>query len=979
MINRRGFLEALPAVALAAKARFASGSTLRMVLPSSALSGSLSAPEATSVSEALVPIPTSIAGVHQPVVDLGGEWLTTTNPPPEFWKPVIHASSWKTVQVPGELTLNGIKILPDVEYPIRRKLAIPSEYAGHRIFLRFDGVYSYARVWVDGVFLRNHYGGFTSWDCEITDHAPAGRTVDLVVGVTDRSDDISQASYYAKHLIGGILRQVRVFAVPPAHMEALSIASPLDTNLRDGLIRLKGRFSAGAHGSEVHLVLKQPSGETVPLTQAVFRASPDGEVEGETRIRAPRAWDAEHPNLYTVEVKALSAGKTVEAFDRKIGFRTVERKDNQLLVNGRPVKLRGACRHSTHPLYGRAVPPQFDWRDAELFRAANINFVRTSHYPPTEAFLAACDQHGIYVEEETAVCWSKVDHGPSSDASFTGRFLSQFREMIGRDSGHPSILFWSLANESEWGTNLAQEYRFAREHDPDRPVIFSYPDTVPLGVEAYDLYSVHYPGFDSGLGSDQFPLLNDEYAHIPCYCVETLVRDPGVRNFWGESIRRFGDRLLAAEGCLGGAIWAGIDDIFLLPEKPVGYGPWGVIDGWRRRKPEYWLAKKAYSPIRIDDRPVSNPGAGNQLLVPVTNAFDHTSFDEIEVRWSVGSESGKIQSTKIAPHQSGFLKLPARNWKEGEIVDLRFVAANGALIDQFLLPVGQPSYRLVVPPSAPAKFQTSGDELVIQGPKLQVSISRATGLVNRAALDGTTLVAGGPYLDLGAGPLLWYWILRSCRASVRGNSVIVRTSGECKLQRNGIQTVPVTYEIEIDGNGAIITRYRVEAKNPGGTHLGITYLLPAGVDRLSWKRRALWSTYPKDHIGRPEGTAQRVASHPLAVYRSEPKWSWSEDMEDDFLSGSRGVSFHGTNDFRSIKENIWWADCIFGEAGQRVRAEADGDLAVRAGVLPDGRVALSLYNFWSYPEIEWGNYTGAMHRPVVSRQTARLRLVSGAS
>lgn len=973
-MDRRGFLEALPAVALGAKTRFASGSRLRMLVPAAGPFAGASVPAASPSTDVLAPVPSSVPDVRQPVIDLGGEWRTTSDPPSEFWRPETNTSSWKSIRVPSELTLEGIDILQNVEYPCRRKIAVPADYAGHRIFLRFDGVYSYARVWVNGTFLRNHYGGFTSWDCEITAQAPAGSTADLVVGVTDRSDDISQASYYAKHLIGGILRGVTMFVVPAAHLEAFSVTSSLDANYKDGLMHLEGQFSQDAQRGELRLGLKGPSGEKVPLSPAVLHASPEGKVSGEVHVTTPKAWDAEHPNLYSLEITAIAAGKTVQTLDRRIGFRTVERKGNELQVNGRPVKLRGACRHSTHPLYGRAVPPEFDRRDARLFRAANFNFVRTSHYPPTEEFLAACDLNGIYVEEETAVCWSKVDQGPSSDPAFSGRFMSQFREMIGRDRGHPSILFWSLANESEWGTNLALEYHFAREHDPERPLIFSFPDTVPFGVEAYDIYSKHYPGFDSGLESDRFPLLNDEYAHIPCYCVETLLRDPGVRNFWGESIARFGDHFLVAEGCLGGAIWAGIDDIFLLPEKPVGYGPWGVIDGWRRPKPEYWLAKKAYSPIRIDDRPLPNPGAGKQLSIPIANAFDHTSLDEIDIRWSVGGEGGRLSETGIAPHASGFLRLPARDWREGEIVDLRFAGANHELIDRFLLPIGEPSYRPSTLPSVPAILKTSGDQLRIEGGKIQVALSRATGLLTRAALSGKPLIAGGPYLDLGTGPLLSYWILRSCDASVRGNTVVIRTAGECKLQRNGIQTLPVTYEIEIDGNGEIITRYRVDAKQVSGTHLGISYLLAPGVDRLSWKRKPLWSVYPKDHIGRPEGTAPRIANHLLAPYRTEPKWSWSEDMEDAFLSGNHGVSFHGTNDFRSIKENIWFADCIFGAGGERVRAEADADLAVRAGVLPDQRVAFSLYNFWSYPEIVWGNYTGAKHRPVVSSQTARLRL-----
>src|SRR5208282_6924578 len=111
--------------------------------------------------------------------------------------------------------------------------------------------------------------------------------------------------------------------------------------------------------------------------------------------------------------------------------------------------------------------------------------------------------------------------------------------------------------------------------------------------------------------------LNDEYAHISCYNIETLQRDPGVRSYWGHSLKRFWESCYAAAGCLGGAIWAGFDEVFMLPRSLVGYGEWGIIDGWRRPKPEYWLTKKAYSPIHISDSPVASPGPGKPLILPI--------------------------------------------------------------------------------------------------------------------------------------------------------------------------------------------------------------------------------------------------------------------------------------------------------------------------------------------------------------------------
>jgi len=201
-MNRRTFVEALGAVCLTANGRLLRGA------------GILNSDVPDDVAaKALVPVPSTVAGVEQPVMSLGGEWRVNMDPPAEFWKSALDAS-WTKMKVPNEFATQGFSIAPNREYPCRRTIKIPADFANQRIFLRFDGVYSYARVWVNGVYLRDHFGGFTAWDCEITEHVKPGENAELVVGVTDRSDDISQETYYAKHLIGGILRDVRLLAVP---------------------------------------------------------------------------------------------------------------------------------------------------------------------------------------------------------------------------------------------------------------------------------------------------------------------------------------------------------------------------------------------------------------------------------------------------------------------------------------------------------------------------------------------------------------------------------------------------------------------------------------------------------------------------------------------------------------------------------------------------------------------------------------------
>jgi beta-galactosidase len=325
------------------------------------------------------------------------------------------------------------------------------------------------------------------------------------------------------------------------------------------------------------------------------------------------------------------------AITKKIGFREISVKGNNLLVNGRPVKLRGANRHDIHPLLGRVSTPEYALKDVLLAKEANMNFIRTSHYPPAEHFLDLCDEYGLYVEDETAVCFvgthrseEYVPHNTESDNRFSAQYLSQVQEMVMNHRDHPSVIIWSIGNENNYGSNFQASYDWIKENDKTRPVIFSYPGLAPDSVKTYDLLSMHYPeqtgdkeqyGIStSGFGFRNMPVLFDEWIHVSCYNNTTLKEDPNVRDFWGIGLDSAWTRTFEADGGLGGAIWGYIDEVFMLPvDLPgfnewwgmydnvnigsefsgtaVGYGEWGVIDVWRRRKPEFWNVKKAYSPV----------------------------------------------------------------------------------------------------------------------------------------------------------------------------------------------------------------------------------------------------------------------------------------------------------------------------------------------------------------------------------------------
>ena len=582
----------------------------------------------------LTPAPAAVEGLQTPSLPLSGAWKFNPAPPRDFYTLGERGlSAWKTIRVPGDWTMQGYAVKPWTAAGYVKTLVLPNAWAGKRILLRFDGVQSDVKVWVNGRPAGSHMGGFNAFELDVTALARPGAVNTIAAAVQNESvaDELASGTQYAAYQFGGITRKVTVFAVPEVHVGMLRIVTTFDEKYEDA--RLRVAFSVRNDGSrpsaagEAVLTMIDPDGNAVcfsPATTAVGVLKPGAAADKtvEAGVIAPRKWDAEHPRLYRLIVELKSGGRTRQTIERKFGFRQVEVAGSQVFVNGAPLKVRGVNRHETHPLYGRSLTPELGRQDAELFRAANVNYIRTSHYPPAEEFLDACDALGLFVECEAPLVW--INHGANEkwkkenpdDPKFYPYLERAIGEMIAFHADHPSILYWSLANESGWGPNWARAKEFADRADPTRPKTFhdqTYGDYNNLGSSGMPIANYHYPapnGPEQVVGFDR-PLLYGEYCHINCYNRTELAADPGVRDEYGRGFQRMWELINGSPVVLGGAIWAGINDIFFLPEgRAVGYGDWGIIDGWRREKPEYWHVKKSYSPIRVTARDDSRAGAG---------------------------------------------------------------------------------------------------------------------------------------------------------------------------------------------------------------------------------------------------------------------------------------------------------------------------------------------------------------------------------
>jgi len=437
--------------------------------------------------------------------------------------------------------------------------------------------------------------------------------------------------------------------------------------------------SAASQNPSPHLSPTSRTG-TLEKTQTLSWTHP-GLIRKTIEILVPNAkwWTPETPNLYLLEVAVGD-----HLVRQPVGFRDIKVQGRQLLVNGHPVKLLGVNRHEIDPLRGRSPDPATCRRDAELFKEANVNLIRTSHYPPSKAFLDACDELGIFVECEAAVCWIGHPASPiwktdwdKNDPKFLPYFRRAALEMIAACRNHPSVILWSPANESNWTESFSTVISEMKRLDPTRPVVFHdqcWGNFNNFGSKA-DIANYHYPSeANTHMWSElDRPVWFGEYAHLQCYNRRELAADPGIRADWGRPLARMVDRMWEQPGCLGGAVWSGIDDLFHMPDGHLkGYGEWGPIDGWRRKKPEWFGMRRAYAPFKILEEHIPEHGP---IRLKIQNRFNFTDLSECEIWWeNAAAHSGasdrsdrsdKSDTTRhplsisLPPHAIGELAIPA--------------------------------------------------------------------------------------------------------------------------------------------------------------------------------------------------------------------------------------------------------------------------------------------------------------------------------
>lgn len=875
----------------------------------------------------LTPRPAAVTGCATVAVDLNGTWKFHPAPPAEFAQaPTV--SDWSDIRVPGRWVNQGFRVeharkrgwlgegggrLPFSQFITSaaagyfRSFRVPGDWAGgKRIILRCDAIHSDAVVWVNGAEVGRHMGVGIPFEMDITAAVKLDGDNTLAISVRSESeaDELYSGFQFAHHQQGGIARKIGLFVVPETRLTTLQAITTFDPQYEDATLELDAQVEGGEATLLVSVAPLSPSVQTGAVRD--FRARP-GKIS--IPVAHPAKWDPEHPNLYLLTVKVEVGGKTVETVTQKIGFRQIEIRGNEMFVNGQPVKLRGCCYQEVHPLDGRTLPQGLGRRDIELFREGNANVLRTMMCSPDEELLDAADELGMFIQCPAPFCWAGLGFG------HTELVCRQTAEMALAYRNHPSILFWSLANETMWGTDWYSAAALLASLDPSRPRTFEhdYEPGDPLHVQ---FLNMHYPGHSGPALARQGrpqPIWHGEEILPNGFNHTENVTDPGLRDQWGRYLRELWDDIYTTNGDLGEAIYAGLDEIFHLYEKEtVGEGESGILDGWRREKPEYWHVKKAYSPIRLARLAAS----GNALTFGIENRYLFTNLTECRIAWKLGAHSGEV-CPDIPPGGAGevAIHLPTPP-VPGERLELTLHDPRGFVADRFApVPVPLPPTPVASPV---AKAEWTLDEKTglvsaingqpVSGPHLMI-----LPLSSRNEFNILALAPPAPDPDMTKFPTPFTapctgW---NCSKVTRAGEVLI-----VEGTYNGVEG-RFTYASR-DGFLEIAYEFTVtQPVNP--RQIGLVFTLPRDCDVLTWERVGYWDLYPDDHIGRLKGRV--AASESVACGFHGPRTQPSHPWRLDSLP-------YGNKDFCSTKHGII-AATIADAAGRGILIDGQGRQHVR--------------------------------------------------
>ncbi|KMY48424.1 glycoside hydrolase family 2 TIM barrel-domain containing protein [Peribacillus loiseleuriae] len=736
---------------------------------------------------------------------LNGNWKfhyanSPIESPSEFYKEEYSTDHWGSITVPSHWQLNGYgkPHYTNVQYPFpveppyipsenptgayERTFYLTKEALSEKLHLMFEGVDSSFHVWINGHQVGYSQGSRLPSEFDITHVVKEGEN-----RISVRVYQWAESSYIEDQdmwWLSGIFRDVYIVSKPTTHIQDVFVNSSLENDFQDGRFDFELALLGEYKGHQVAVEIQENGTVIAEQHQSI-----DSQVvTGTIHIERVKQWNAETPFLYGVVITLLNpTGEVVEVIPQKCGFRNVEIKGGQLLVNGVAVMFKGVNRHDAHPDFGRVVPISSMIEDLTLMKQHNINAVRTAHYPNDPRFYELCDTFGFYVIDETDLeCHGLTRIGKphllSDDPSWKDAYVDRMERMVERDKNHPSIIMWSLGNESGFGRNHIAMYEWAKRRDSSRLVhyegetreILFEDDFVPTKDPiASDVHTSMYTSIEQmkvigGLTDLKKPHILCEYAHA-------MGNGPGgLKEYW--------ETFYAYDRLQGGFVWEWVDH-GLRQYTPDGeeYFAYGgdfgetphdgnfVIDGLVRpdRQPSPALAeyKKVIEPVVVTNFNFE------AKTVQVQNRYDFSDLSKLQCQWMIEAdgtivESGILEVPEILANSTRVVELPIQIpsivrgntdywlnliWTMKETTQW---AASGHT-------VAWSQHELPISHCVANEQQSAGQLHVVEepsttnitGPNFQLTFNKQNGRIENYYYDGQLLLHKGPRLNFWRAPI----------------------------------------------------------------------------------------------------------------------------------------------------------------------------------------------------------------------------------
>ncbi len=895
-------------------------------------------------------------------MSLNGDWRFHWSKTPEgradgFQKPGFDDSSWKKIPVPGVWEVNGygtpiyasagytFKINPPyvTDTPksnftafeernptgqYRRSFEVPASWTGGgQTFLRFDGVMSAFYVWINGERVGYSQGAMEPSEFNVTKYLHPGKN-EISVEVYKYSDGsyLEDQDFWR---FAGIHRDITLFHTPDVHIRDYAVRTLADRDYRDFTLQVDPQFSVyngeKGEGYLLRASLTDKGSEVfdtvVPIKEILdldHKASVMNEwypQRGPRKfgrishvVRNPKTWTAETPNLYTLNLTLTdSLGNVVERSESKVGFRSVEVKDGQILVNGKPIRFRGVNRHEHDPLTARVMTEERMIQDIKLMKQANINAVRTSHYPNHPRWYELCDSLGLYVMDEADIEEHGLRGTLASTPDWHAAFLDRAVRMAERDKNHPSVVFWSMGNESGYGPNFAAISAWLHDFDPTRPVHYEGAQGVDGNPDAatVDIISRFYPrvmgeylnpGIKEGEDkeraenarwerlleiaqrtNDNRPVITSEYAHAMGNAMGNF------REYWNEiySNPRMG----------GGFIWDWVDQgIFTTTadgKTKVNYGGDfgdkpnlkafclnGVVFADRSLNPKYYEVKNVYSPVGVSLK--NYDAATGVATLEITNRNHHVGLDAYDATATpvVNGRAGKPVSfalPALEPGQSGTVAVNLKKEKAGSDLRLNvrvalrdktdWADAGHTVLDRQLeLSDNMLAQVARTPGKGNVRVSENGNEIEAAGKGFDIKWNRTTGELSSIAY-GDRQVVNGSYFRAFRAPTdndrsFGNWLAKDWTKNNMDKPLVTLESINADNDKatvtvvqkyayaEGSISVKSIYTVNGDGSVRLQQTYTPSGQLPELPRLGIVLVADKSYDRVGWYGFGPFENYP---------------------------------------------------------------------------------------------------------------------------------------